>query len=75
MKLWIKTQDKKKIVCIESASVKGKNIRFYSQQYPFGLLLGKYDTEERALSVLETIFTKLKSSSSVDVIFEMPENF
>ncbi|MEN8154480.1 MAG: hypothetical protein ABFR75_10700 [Acidobacteriota bacterium] len=75
MKLWIRTQDKKRIVCVESVALRGKNLKLYSQQYPLGLLLGKYDTEERAMSVMDTIFTKLKSNGSADLLFEMPENF
>ena len=75
MKLWIKTQDKKRIVAVDNISVKGRNLRFVSQQYPFGLLLGKYENTEKAQSILDSIFSKLKASSTSECIFEMPENY
>ena len=75
MKLWIKTQDRKKIVEIDNISIKGGALKFVNQQYPFGVLLGKYKDPEKAQTIIETIFSKLNSSGGNDCVFEMPEDY
>ncbi len=75
MKLWIKTQDKKRILEIDNISMKGSSLKFVNQQYPFGILLGKYKEPAKAQSVLDTIYSKLNSSTGSDCIFEMPVDY
>ncbi|MEN8221888.1 MAG: hypothetical protein ABFR36_01405 [Acidobacteriota bacterium] len=75
MKLWIKTQDKKRIMEIDNVSIKGNSLRFFSQQNPFGILLGKYKEPGKAQTILDTIFSRLNSAAGSDCVFEMPEDY
>jgi len=75
MKLWIKTQDKKRIMEIDNITMKGGSLKFVNQQYPFGVLLGKYKDQEKAQTILGTIFSKLNSAAGSDCVFEMPEDY
>ena len=75
MKLWIKTQDKKRILEIDSVSLKRNTLKFINQQYPFGIVLGKYKDTSKAQTVLDTIFSKLNSASGNDCVYEIPEDY
>ena len=75
MKLWIKTQDKKRILEIDNISLKGNTLKFMNQQYPFGVVLGKFRDEAKARTVLDTIFSKINSNSGSDCIYEIPEDY
>ncbi len=75
MKLWIKTQDKKRILEINNISLKGSTLRFINQQYPFGIVLGKYKDRDKVQTVLDTIFSKLNSASGNDCVYEIPEDY
>lgn len=75
--LWIRTQDKHKLLNIPGVTVKGKKIESIGGS---GLLdgldnniLGKYESNERALEVLNEILTKIEESTVVSVTFIMPK--
>lgn len=75
MKLWIKTQDKKRVVEIDNILIKGGTLKYVSQQFPFGVLLGKYKDHDKARSTFDTLFSRLNSAGGNDCVFEMPEDF
>ena len=75
MKVWIRTQDKKRILNIDNIYLKGQAIKSVNQQYPFGLALGKFKDEEKAKSVLETIFAKMQASQGADCVYDIPEEY
>ena len=75
MKLWLRTQDRKRVMEIDNIYLKGNSLKFINQQYPFGLVLGKYKEPGKAQSVLDTIYSKLNSSTGSDCIFEMPVDY
>ena len=74
--LWITTQDKQSLISANEVTVKGKKI--------IGVIgsatldewskdLGKYESNERALEILNEIFTKIEESSGISVTFTMPK--
>ena len=74
--LWIKTQDKQSLISAKEVTINGKKI--------VGIIgsatldqwskdLGKYESNERALEVLNEIFTEIEDSSDIFVTFTMPE--
>ena len=76
--LWITTQDKQSLISAKEVTVKGKNIvgvigigRVTLDQWSKDL--GKYESNERALEVLNEIFTKIEESSGISVTFTMPK--
>jgi len=75
MKLWIRTQDKKRVLEVDNITLKGGSLKFVNQQYPFGILLGKYKDTSKAQTILDSIFSKLNSSAGNDCTFEMPEDY
>ncbi len=75
MKLWIKTQDKKRILSADNVLIKGRSLKVINQQYPFGVLLGKYRDIEKTQTVFDSIYSKLKAGNSQDCIFEIPEDY
>ena len=75
MKIWIRTQDKKRLVEVDNITLKGSSLKYVNQQYPFGILLGKYRDGAKAQSVLDTIFTRIKVAGQDDCVFEMPEDY
>ena len=54
MELWIRSQDKSCLVNIKAVIMLNKEIRGYYNENP-NWFLGKYDTKERALEVLDEI--------------------
>ena len=76
--LWITTQDKQSLISAKEVTVKGKNIvgvigigRVTLDQWSKDL--GKYESNERALEVLNEISTKIEESSGISVTFTMPK--
>ena len=76
--LWITTQDKQSLISAKEVTVKGKNIvgligigRVTLDQWSKDL--GKYESNERALEVLNEISTKIEESSGISVTFAMPK--
>lgn len=76
--LWITTQDKQSLISAKEVTVKGKEIvgvigigRMTLDQW--SKVLGKYESNERALEILHEIFTKIEENSGISVTFTMPE--
>jgi len=75
VKLWIKTQNKKKVLLVDNITIRGKSLRVLNQQYPFGLLIGKYENPDKAQTVLDSICSKLKTCTTQECVFEMPDDY
>lgn len=73
--LWVVTQDKNSLINVREITVEGKKIEgiahatFMDQ---WSKVLGKYESKERALEILNKVFTKLEGNSSATVTFVMP---
>lgn len=72
--LWIATQDKQSLVSVKEVTVNGKKIKGFVSS---GTLdewshLGKYESNERALEVLNEIFMKIEENNGISVTFAMP---
>lgn len=78
MGIWIKSQKKDALLFCDLVEVNGNHV--YGNEY----LLGKYDTEERALEVLELVVDRIIKGSKFDemhsnkrttrdFVFQMPE--
>lgn len=70
--MWIRSQDKRRLLNVNLVEVDGKEVRGYQHAFFIGdysssndwgsnndILLGKYETEERALEVLDVIHQNL----------------
>lgn len=73
--LWIATQDNKSLVNVKEVTVNGKKIEgvigsaFLDQ---WSKVLGKYESNERALVILGEIFTKIEENSGFSMTYTMP---
>ncbi len=74
--LWISTQDEKSLINAKEIKIDKKKIEGVmgtsSMDY-WKQVLGKYETEERAIEVLHEIFEKLEASEEKRVTFKMPK--
>ena len=74
--LWILTQNKQSMVNVKEVTVKGKYIEgvigsaFLDQ---WSKTLGKYESNERALEIINEIFVKMEEGNVSPVMFYMPE--
>lgn len=87
MNLWIRSQDKKSLVKINSTiELKFNDCKMIIADYQpdftdkydgFYVVLGTYKTEERALEILDEIRRELKTAESNGdfyvIVYEMPE--
>ncbi|QKG83672.1 hypothetical protein GXN76_03740 [Kroppenstedtia pulmonis] len=74
--LWIITQNKQSLVNVKEVTVKGKNIEGIigsASLDEWSKALGKYESKERALEILNEIFTKVEESNGTSVTFTMPK--
>ncbi|SFL61222.1 hypothetical protein SAMN04487943_102450 [Gracilibacillus orientalis] len=74
--LWIRTQNKQSLMHVKDVTVKGKNITGFIENSfldQWNKILGKYESNERALEILNEIFTKMEDSSGAFVTYTMPE--
>lgn len=74
--LWILTQNKQSMMNVKDVSVKGKHIvGFVENSFldQWNKIMGKYESNERALEILAEIFTKIDESNSAAVKFTMPQ--
>lgn len=74
--LWLLSQNKQSLMNVKDVTVKGKSIvglvenSFLDQ---WNKTLGKYESNERALEIINEIFTKMEKSSAAHVTYIMPE--
>ena len=87
MNLWIRTQDRKKLVLINTLSIAentSRSILGFGIDGHVKVELGDYDTEERALEVLDEIqellepvhiadISKKEGIIGANILYEMPE--
>ncbi len=74
--LWISTQDKQRLINVKEVSVNGKKIKGFvsgSNLDEWSKDLGKYESNERALEVLNEIFMKIEENNGISAAFAMPE--
>jgi len=74
--LWIATQDDKSLLNVKEVTVDGKKIEGVigsSSMDHWSKILGKYESNERALEILAEIFTKIEENSGVFVTYTMPK--
>ncbi|MBO0603475.1 hypothetical protein I2483_17560 [Sporosarcina sp. E16_3] len=74
--LWISTQDKQSLINVKEVTVKGKKIKGFvsgSTLDEWSKDLGKYESNERALEVLNEIFMKIEENNGVSTTFVMPK--
>ncbi len=74
--LWILTQNKQDLMNVKSVAVKGKHVEGFVENSlldQWNKVMGKYDSNERALEVLTEIFSKIDQSDGAAVTFTMPE--
>ena len=76
--IWIKTQDKQSLINAKEITVKGEKIvgvigvaRVTLDQWSKDL--GEYESNERALEILDEIFMEIEDSSDISVTFTMPK--
>ncbi len=77
MELWIRNQDRKGLRSVRSIALKGKKVVGYTMSMgiaaPDQSTLGKYETEERAMVVLDSIEKKIENSPGRIAVFDMPK--
>lgn len=87
MELWIRSQDKKDLICTRRIYVHENTIRTNVYEAIGFAILGEYETKERALEILDEIQDELISSDFMPIekneevvltcgsarIYEMPE--
>jgi len=74
--LWILTQDKSILFNVKQVAVNGKTIQGIasSDGLEWNERLGKYDSKERAMEILQEIFMKIEENEGHRVTFTMPAN-
>ena len=72
MSVWIRTQDKERLVKIESIQLSGRKLKGLSPLHPMGITLGKYESEESAASAMENIQGSIKKATGCNILVEMP---
>lgn len=74
--LWVLTQNKQSMMNVKDVSVKGKHIVGFVENSlldQWNKIMGKYESNERALEVLTEIFAKIDKSDGAAVTFTMPQ--
>ncbi|MBM7601503.1 hypothetical protein JOC34_003928 [Virgibacillus halotolerans] len=74
--LWLLTQNKQSLLNVKDVTVKGKNIEGFIENSlldQWNKTLGKYESNERALEILNEIFMKVEESNGFSITFIMPE--
>lgn len=83
MELWIRNQDKMNLVKIRQISLNYQNNKqiianyipeLYENSGEYYELLGKYETKERAIEVLDEIQAYLMSDTPRSNVYNMPED-
>jgi len=77
MDLWIRSQDRKRLKFVRDLTVKGKKVVGYTLSMeiaaPDQVTLGAYETEARAMAVLDSIQGTIASNTGGAAVFEMPK--
>ena len=77
MELWIRNQNRKGLKSVRNIAVKGRKVVGYTMSIGIGApdqsTLGKYETEERTMAVLDSIEKNIESSPGRIAVFDMPK--
>ena len=76
MELWIRSQDKLKLVKVNYVYVienKINSFSIYGETIDSGPIIGRYKTKERALEVLDEIQAYLMSDTPRSNVYNMPK--
>ena len=77
MELWIRSQNRKGLKLVRNLTVRGKKVVGYTLSMGIGApdqsTLGEYETEERAMAVLDSIEKKIEGSLAGIAVFDMPK--
>ena len=77
MNLWIRNQDRKVLKLVRNLVVKGRKVVGYTVSMGIGApdqsILGEYETEVRAMAVLDSIEKKIEGSLAGIAVFDMPK--
>ncbi|MFJ7826611.1 hypothetical protein [Psychrobacillus sp. NPDC096623] len=74
--LWIATQDDKSLINAKEITVDGKKIEGVigsATMDHWSKNLGKYESNERALEILNEIYMKIEESNGFSVTYTMPK--
>lgn len=74
--LWILTQNKQDLMNVKSVAAKGKHVEGFVENSlldQWNKVMGKYESNDRALEVLTEIFAKIDQSDGAAVTSTMPE--
>ena len=72
--LWIRTQDEKRLIKVMNIEVDGKKVEgVIGSGFLDSFNLGKYETHDRAVEVLNEILIKIEESTRFSVTFVMPQ--
>ncbi|MEC5423507.1 hypothetical protein QGM71_08360 [Virgibacillus sp. C22-A2] len=74
--LWIATQDNKSLMNVKEVTVDRKKIEGVigsTSLDHWSKVLGKYESNERALEILNEIFTKIEENNGISVTYTMPQ--
>lgn len=74
--VWILTQNKQHLMNVKNISVKGKYLEGFVENSlldQWNKVMGKYESNERALEVLTEIFAKINESDAAAITFTMPQ--
>ncbi|WP_313238256.1 hypothetical protein [Sporosarcina ureae] len=74
--LWILTQNKQSLMNVRDVSVKGKHIVGFIESSlldQWNKSMGKYESNERAIEILEEIFIRIEESAGASVTYTMPQ--
>lgn len=74
--LWIATQDNKSLIDVKEVTVDGKKLDGVigsTSLDHWSKVLGKYESNERALEILEEIFKKIEENNGITVTYAMPK--
>lgn len=75
--IWILTQDQKSFVRVKEVYAKENGVIGMMNKgflANWGKYLGNYETDKRALAVVQDIFKKIEESNDISVTYQMPEN-
>ncbi|ARF12986.1 hypothetical protein [Sporosarcina ureae] len=74
--LWILTQNKQSLMNVRDVSVKGKHIVGFIESSlldQWNKSMGKYESNERAIEILEEIYSRIEESAGASVTYTMPQ--
>lgn len=74
--LWVLAQNKKNLMNVRDVSVKGKHIVGFIESSlldQWNKNIGTYESNERAIEVLEEIFSRIEESTGAAVTYTMPQ--